>query len=113
MKKTQSLLDLNEGSIKERVNYEMQKVLENIQDPNTDEKPREINIKAKITPVAGRKTYNVNVEVSKKLRPTKTINFGVQQTKLDGAECLVEIIDETDGQIDMDGEVKERSYFEV
>ena len=45
MKEVKSLLDFADGASIERINYEMQKILENVTNPNTDEKPRKLVIK--------------------------------------------------------------------
>ena len=40
MKQVSSILDFAGGASVERINYELQKILENVVNPNTDEKPR-------------------------------------------------------------------------
>ena len=38
MKQVESILDFADGATNERINYELMKIVENIQNPNTDEK---------------------------------------------------------------------------
>lgn len=43
MKEVTSVLEFANAAAIERINYELAKVIENIQNPNTDEKPRYIH----------------------------------------------------------------------
>ena len=42
MQKVNSIIDFGGGEIVDRINFEMAKVIENINNPNTDEKPRKL-----------------------------------------------------------------------
>ncbi|HKX31346.1 MAG TPA: hypothetical protein VJ302_26915 [Blastocatellia bacterium] len=73
---TVSLANLGDGSAVERFNYELQRVLNNISDPNTEAKtPREVTLKVKIKPNIDRDFSAVTIEVRSKLaaiRPVET-----------------------------------------
>lgn len=64
---------VGEGVILERLNFECQKVLANIQDENTNKKPREINLKIKFTPNKNRTGFTVYANTSVKLAPITEI----------------------------------------
>lgn len=49
-KYTRSILDINNGSIIRDLDRELAKVMVNLADVATDDKPREINLKLKFTP---------------------------------------------------------------
>lgn len=44
MKEVTSVLEFANAAAIERINYELVKVIENIQNPNTDEKPRKLTV---------------------------------------------------------------------
>ena len=60
MKQVTSVLEFANAAAVERINYELVKVIENIQNPNTDEKPRKLVVELVITPVNNRTTVNIN-----------------------------------------------------
>lgn len=51
MKEVTSVLEFANAAAIERINYELVKVIENIQNPNTDEKPRKLTVELCLTPV--------------------------------------------------------------
>ena len=59
MKKVNTILDFAGGATNERINYEYQKILENIGNLNTDEKPRKLIVEVTITPQNNRKTVTL------------------------------------------------------
>lgn len=59
MKQVTNVLEFANAAAIERINYELVKVLENIQNPNTDEKPRKLTVELCITPVNNRTTVNI------------------------------------------------------
>ena len=69
MKQVTSVLDFANSAAIERINYELIKVIENIQNPNTDEKPRKLVVELCIAPVNNRTTVNIKTTVKKTLRP--------------------------------------------
>ena len=50
MEEVKSILDFADGSLIERINYEMKKILENVVHPNTDDKPRKLTIEVSVAP---------------------------------------------------------------
>lgn len=65
-----SLSDLMDGGVEERFNAALAEVWENVYDPNTDaKKPREVNLKIKITPNERRDSCDFRVSVVPKLAP--------------------------------------------
>lgn len=59
MKEVTSVLEFANAAAIERINYELAKVIENIQNPNTDEKPRKLTVELCLTPVNNRTTVNI------------------------------------------------------
>lgn len=76
MKEVTSVLEFANAAAIERINYEIVKVIENIQNPNTDEKPRKLTVELCLTPVNNRTTVNIKTTVKKQLRPTNAVHFG-------------------------------------
>lgn len=68
MKQVTSVLEFANAAAVERINYELVKVIENIQNPNTDEKPRKLVVELVITPVNNRTTVNIKTTVKKNIR---------------------------------------------
>lgn len=65
-----SLLDLMEGGVKELADRDLQRVLENLKDVNTDpKKARSISVKFTLTGDDARDSVNVRVQVDSKLAP--------------------------------------------
>lgn len=111
MQEVKSILDFNGGSIVERVNYELAKVLENINDLNTDEKTREITVKITLAPVNQRQQINIKADVTKKIRPTTSIQMAMQVGNLNGENVGIELSAQLDNQINIDGVVEERKII--
>ncbi|WP_432616865.1 hypothetical protein [Butyricicoccus sp.] len=98
-----SLLDLMEGGIKELADRDLQRVLDNLKDVNTDpKKARSISVKFTLTSDDNRDAVNVRVQVDSKLAPVKP-----QETVLDigydsGSVAAVERPKVTPGQMRLD-----------
>lgn len=76
MKTELKLSELAHGAVQEKFEREMVKVLANIGDPNTEPtKPREVNIKLKITPDEYREFSDVVCTVSSKLVPDSDLGM--------------------------------------
>lgn len=73
MEKVNSVLEFANGAMTERINYELIKVMENIKNPNTDEKPRKLTVEITITPINNRNAVSLNTIVKKKLSPTSAV----------------------------------------
>jgi uncharacterized protein YuzE len=71
------IVDLNSfanGAMAERFNQELQKVLDNIVDPNTDpKKSRKVTLTVTITSNENRELANVSVKADSKLSPARNI----------------------------------------
>jgi hypothetical protein len=100
-----SLLDMANGAIKERVGYEIPRILENIVDPNTDpKKPRQLQITVKFTPGSDRSIVAVAATVSTKLQPTDPIPTNLVLTEMGERVQAVEYNSKTvPGQGHLDG----------
>ena len=105
-----SLDDLMDGGVRERFKTELDKVWNNVYDPNTDpEKTREIILRVKITPNQQRDSANFRVDVTSKLAPMESL----QQTVLLSLTGSGQIIDFEDiGAEEVLDEVAKKLGFE-
>jgi hypothetical protein len=109
-----NMIDLSnfaDGAVAERVNIEIQKVLENLADPNTDaKKARTITVKITMKGDEKRDLANVSVQASSKLAPAKEIETKIVLDR-DGRGKIVgqELKSGVKGQVfmDSDGDVAE------
>ncbi len=115
MKNVDSVLQFADAAIIERINYEMAKVLENIQNVNTDEKPRKLVIEMDFTPINARREVSAKMTVKKKLRPTNAVYAQMAMAKLeDNTMRLVETgSGYVDGQADIFGEIHETKVLSI
>lgn len=113
MEKVNSVLDFANGAMLERVNYELVKVMENIKNPNTDEKPRKITIELSITPVNDRNSVTIKSTVKKTLRPTSSVQTQMAIQTMNNKIGCYELTGIPDGQIDLYGEVHRTKYIEI
>ena len=90
MKEVTSVLEFANAAAIERINYELVKVIENIQNPNTDEKPRKLTVELCLTPVNNRTTVNIKTTVKKQLRPTNAVHSQMAMALIDNSYQLVE-----------------------
>lgn len=100
-----SLSDLMDGSVEERFNRELDKVWDNVYDPNTDpKKARTLTLKVKIIPNERRDSCDFRVSVQSSLAPyadlTQTVMLSVGA---DGTITATERTDQVPGQIDIEG----------
>jgi uncharacterized protein YuzE len=106
-----NLTEFADGAVAERVNIELQKVLENLTDPNTDpKKVRTVTVKISMKGDEKRDLANVTVTASTKLAPAKDIETKIV-LDIDGKGKVVgqELKSGVKGQIfiDKDGDVAE------
>ena len=108
-----SFLELNGGEIIAKVNYELERVIENINDINTDpSKPREINIKIKFKANDNRTQIISEAHVSSKIQNTKKIEatlFNINEINKETGEkisYLQEATPVTPGQINIFGNIQ-------
>jgi len=100
-----ALSDLMDGSVEERFNKELDKVWQNVYDPNTDaKKVRTLTLKVKIIPNERRDSCDFRVNVTSSLAPyadlTQTVMLAVGS---DGTIKATERTDQVPGQLDMAG----------
>ena len=70
----QSILDMARGAIKERVDYEMSRIMDNILDVNTNPtKERSLTITVKFKPDPERQQISVQAIAKSKLEPTNPV----------------------------------------
>jgi len=99
--------ELMDGALTERFNYEMERVLQNVFDVNTNPKAkRQIQIVIDITPNERRDAAEFKVDVKSKVAPP----IAVAQTVMlyqddDGNVTATELTGQVPGQMDMDGNV--------
>ena len=102
IKKLDELLD---GGVTERFNMEMERVMNNVFDPNTDPKAnRQIQIIINIKPNERRDAGEFRVDVKSRIAPMVPITQTVFLRQDDyGNVVATEITQEVPGQIDMNG----------
>lgn len=113
MKQVNSILDFAGGASVERINYELQKILENVVNPNTDEKPRKLTIEVTITPQNDRRTVALKTVVKKTLRPTSAVQTQMVFQSVNGEMKSYELTGIPDGQTDLFGETHEQKFFSI
>lgn len=104
-KMTTSILDMCMGAIKERVDYDDARVVENILDPNTDAKAkRKITLTIDFLPSADRTHITVHTGSKATLAPTAPVETSLgMMSDANGEMQLVELLPQVAGQMDMDG----------
>lgn len=99
-----NLIDAAQGAIGERINHELQKVMENIADINTKAGvKRKIIVTLELLPDENRQHIVMQTTVKSTLQPTHPINSSFYLTN----EGLVEMTAQTPGQLSLDDEVTE------
>ena len=113
MEKVNSVLEFANGAMTERINYELIKVMENIKNPNTDEKPRKLTVEITITPINNRNAVSLNTIVKKKLSPTSAVYTQMAVQNINGKIAGYEITKKQDGQANLFGEVHQTKFVEL
>jgi hypothetical protein len=86
-----TLETVGNGALLERFGVELEKVLENIADPNTEaEVVREILMKVKIQPDVRRNMVQMRLETSVKLAPYQAVSASAWMGKKQGERVLIE-----------------------
>lgn len=111
--KVKSIIDFGGGEIVDRINYEMAKVVDNINNPNTDEKPRKITVEIKLTPKNNRQTVEMSTSVKSKLSPINSVSTAMRIQSDDTKVVAYEADGLGDGQIDIFGEVHQVKFIEL
>lgn len=101
----QSILDMARGAIKERVDYEMARVMDNILDPNTNPtKERSLTVTVKFKPDTERQQISVQAVAKSKLEPTNPVATALYITgDQNGEASAVEMVPQVPGQQSIDG----------
>lgn len=114
-KKVQKLgiLGIQNGQLVKNIDYELEKIINNINDINTDDKPRVLDLKIKITPINDKKQLIIEGTPTAKLRPLNKVQstlFNIRETDRETGVVtnrLQEITDVAVGQLNIDGEIQE------
>ena len=104
-----SIMQMAKGAFQERVDYEMNRVIDNILDPNT--KPtakRKINLTIELTPDDSRRYISVAVQAKSTLANTSPVTTALYITNGEKGEMVVaEMVPQIPGQQQMDGDEQE------
>ena len=100
-----SILDMASGAIKERVDYDVAKVIDNILDLNTKaQAKRKITITVEFAPDETRKKFAISVISKANLCPTNPVSTTlVFVPNREGEVQLVEMVPQVPGQMALDG----------
>lgn len=102
-----SILDMAMGAIKERVDYEMGHVIDNILDPNTNPtKKRKMVLTLELTPDSERRTIHVACTAKSTLCPTNPVSTSLYVGAAPGTGLaqVTEMVPQVPGQIGFDGD---------
>lgn len=104
-----SIIDMAQGAIKERADYEMARILDNIMDPNTKPtKKRTLTLQLVFSPDSERRQICVAVTAKSKLEPTNPVGTALYLTGDGNGELTaVEMVPQIPGQQDMAGREQE------
>ena len=104
-RKISSLDDLMGGALKARFEYELDRVLKNVFDPNTAaEVKRSVTIKIDIKPNERRDSAEFRVDVNSKIAPPLSVKQTVLLERDDSGNVRAkEITGQVPGQVGMDG----------
>lgn len=101
-----SLLDMANGAIKERLDYEMGRVIQNIGDPNTKASAkRTITVKIILEPDEERQHIEVSATASSTLAPMHPVKTALAVGNEEGHVVAVELTPQIPGQFDTFGGV--------
>lgn len=104
-----SIMSMARGAFEERVDYEMDKVIQNILDPNTKATAkRKITLTIELTPDDERRTIGVSVTAKSTLAATNPVATALYVTSDGNGELVVaEMVPQVPGQMNMDGTQQE------
>lgn len=107
---SKSILEMARGAILERVDFEMDRVLKNIQDPNTNPNAkRKLTVTLELIPAADRKTIIVKATAKSALVPTEPVvtSLALGGVPGTGEAAIFEMTPQVPGQYSLDGTVQE------
>lgn len=104
-----SILQMARGAFLERADYEMEKVIDNILDPNTKATgKRKINLTLELVPDEDRSRIHVSVTAKSVLIPTNPVTTSLFITSnQDGEMVVAEMVPQVPGQMNFNGEEQE------
>lgn len=106
-----SILEMARGGFLEQVDYEVAKVIDNILDPNTKATgKRRITVTMELTPDDSRRQIAVSFTTKSALVAANPLTTSLYVVGDDGAGemCVVEMVPQIPGQLEMDGTEQER-----
>ena len=105
-----SIMRMARGAFEERVDYEMDKVIQNILDPNTKATAkRKITLTIELTPDEGRRLIQVNVTAKSTIASTNPVSTSLYVTDDENGKLVVaEMVPQVPGQMNMDGTQQEQ-----
>lgn len=113
MRKVESIIDFGGGEIIDRINFELSKVISNINNVHTDEKPRKITVEISLMPENDRKSIKINTVVKSKISPIKAVTTAMVVQQDESKLVAFEADGLGDGQVDIFGEVHEVKYINL
>lgn len=103
--KKKSILQMCSGAFQERTDYEMNRLIENIMDPNTDPvAKRKIQITLELKPDADRTNVAVSCSVKSSLAPTYPV---ATMLYIADSDTVIEMTPQIPGQMGLDGQEQE------
>ena len=103
-KNQKSILEMANGVILERADYEMAKIIENIQDVNTSPtKKRSLTLTVEFKPDSERQQIGVSIIAKSHLEPTNPVNTTLYITGEGSKMQAVETVPNIPGQQAIDG----------
>ena len=104
-----SILQMAKGAIEERVDYEVNRVVDNILDQNTKATgKRKIVLTIEFTPDDAREMIGVSVTAKSTLQATNPVTTSLCITNdFNGEMCVAEMVPQVPGQVNMGGDVQE------
>ena len=107
--KKSSLMQMAKGAIQERVDYEVERVIDNILDANTEPTAkRKVTLTLELKPDQDRSVIQVSASAKSALAPVTPINTSLVITAdSNGEMMLAEIVPQVPGQVGIDGTVQD------
>ena len=110
-----SILELANGAILERADYELQRIIDNIRDPNTKpDKKRTLTLTIDFMPNFERDNIRLNITAKSKIEATNPIATQMYLTENGDDELIaIEMTQQLPGQVNLDGSEQEEPKFIV
>lgn len=105
----QSILQMAKGAFEERVDYEMNRVIDNIVDPNTKATAkRKVNLILELVPDESRQQIQVSATVKSTLTATNPVSTSLCIAHDSNGEMVIaEMVPQVPGQMNLDGSEQE------